>query len=197
MLRKIGRQQSLPAQPHCLPAYRRALAVQPLGNLLRRVGRPEGNKFAEFVVGPAHGGSRRSWPPQRPVPCLPFAALFWRARRFPRTLHLARVAVDFGSLAISGGLINRDARALPAFRTRPRWRRRLRCHVLRDRKSFRKFSPSAPRAQRPAPPDGQSRSLGRSPGRWPGGRCPGRRWRRGFPQGAGGNFRGVSWILVA
>jgi hypothetical protein len=91
--------------------------VQPLGNLLRRVGRPQGNKFAEFVVGPAHGGSRRSWRPQRLAPCLPFAALFWRTRPFPQTS--ARVGVDFGLLA------NQRRFDQPAFHTR--CRRRLRC----------------------------------------------------------------------
>ena len=79
MLGRIVRQQSLLAQPLCLPAYRRALAVQPFGNLRSRICRPQGNKFAEFLVGPAGHGRPRSWRPQRLLPCLPIrAAPFWR-----------------------------------------------------------------------------------------------------------------------
>ena len=62
-LGRIVRQQSLLAQPLCLPAYRRALAMQPFGNLRSRICRPQGNKFAEFLVGPAgHGRPRHGGP---------------------------------------------------------------------------------------------------------------------------------------
>ncbi len=58
MLVRIVRQQSLLAQPLCLAAYRRAQAVQPFGYLRSRICRPQGNKFAEFLVGPTgHGGT--------------------------------------------------------------------------------------------------------------------------------------------
>jgi len=79
MLGRIVRQQSLLAQPLCLAAYRRALAVQPFGYLRSRICRPQGNKFAEFLVGPTGHGGPRSWRPQRLVPCLPIrVAPFWR-----------------------------------------------------------------------------------------------------------------------
>jgi len=81
MLGRIVRQQSLLAQPLCLAAYRRALAVQPFGYLRSRICRPQGNKFAEFLVGPTGHGGPRSWRPQRLVPCLPIrVAPFWRLR---------------------------------------------------------------------------------------------------------------------
>src|SRR5258705_5023822 len=66
MLGKIARQQSLLAQLLCLVANRRARAVQPFGNLRRRICRPQDGKFAEFLVGPAGHGGPRSWRPQRP-----------------------------------------------------------------------------------------------------------------------------------
>lgn len=79
MLGRIVRQQSLLAQPLCLAAYRRALAVQPFGYLRSRICRPQGNKFAEFLVGPTGHGGPRSWRPQLLVPCLPIrVAPFWR-----------------------------------------------------------------------------------------------------------------------
>src|SRR5258707_4553642 len=61
MLGRIVRQQSLLAQPLCLAADRRALAVQPFGYLRSRICRPQGNKFAEFLVGPTGHGGPRSW----------------------------------------------------------------------------------------------------------------------------------------
>jgi hypothetical protein len=66
---------------------------------------------------------------------------FGEPRPFPQTLHLARVGVDFGSLANKqqSDQPRRLDHWQPAFRTRPRCRRRLRCHVLRDRKSSASF----------------------------------------------------------
>ena len=49
MLGKTGWQQSHLAQPRCLPAYRRAQAVQPFANFRSRIGRPPRNKFAKFL----------------------------------------------------------------------------------------------------------------------------------------------------
>ena len=54
----IVRRKSIQTQPLCLPEYRRAPAVQLFGNLRSRICRPQGNKFAEFLVGPTgHGGT--------------------------------------------------------------------------------------------------------------------------------------------
>jgi hypothetical protein len=65
--------------------YGRARAAQTICDLCGRARRPEGDKFAGFFVGPA-GHGRRSWRPQRLVPCLPIrAAPFWR-------LHLLRAS---------------------------------------------------------------------------------------------------------
>jgi hypothetical protein len=54
-IKKLGivRQQSVQAQPLCLAAYLRALAVQPSGYLRRRICWPQADKFAEFLVSPA------------------------------------------------------------------------------------------------------------------------------------------------
>src|SRR5258707_9410222 len=82
LMHAVG-QHALGAQPLRLAAYGRARAVQAPGNLLRRVGRPQGNKFAEFLVGPAHGGPR-SWRLPRLVPCLPIPSPFWRLPSFPQ-----------------------------------------------------------------------------------------------------------------
>src|SRR5258708_35161760 len=71
MLGRIVRQQSLLAQPLCLAAYRRALAVQPFGYLRSRICRPQGNKFAEFLVGPTGHGGPPSLRPHRPGACPP------------------------------------------------------------------------------------------------------------------------------
>lgn len=67
MLGTIAPQQSLLVQPHCLAAYRRAQAVQPFRNLRCRMCRPQGSKFAQFLVCPAGHGRSRSWLPQRLV----------------------------------------------------------------------------------------------------------------------------------
>jgi len=71
MFGKIGRQQP---QQHCLPLYRGVLAVQPFGNLRRRIRRPQRNEFAEFLIGPAGHDRPRS---RRP-------SAWCHARRFVR-----------------------------------------------------------------------------------------------------------------
>ena len=63
----IVRRQSIQAQPLCLAAYRPARAVQPFDNLRHRVCWPQGDKLAEFLVGPAGHLGPRSWQP--PAPC--------------------------------------------------------------------------------------------------------------------------------
>ena len=42
---------------HSRSAYRRALAVQPFGYLQSRTCRPQGNRFAEFLVGPSRNAT--------------------------------------------------------------------------------------------------------------------------------------------
>jgi hypothetical protein len=88
----IVRRQSIQAQPPCLAAYRPARAVQPFDNLRHRVCWPQGDKFAEFLVGPAghlglgHGG------PQRLVPCQPIRVATLAIASFPQRRTRMRAA---------------------------------------------------------------------------------------------------------
>jgi hypothetical protein len=58
--------------------------VQPFGNLRRRICRPQGDKFAEFLVGPAGHGRPQSSQPQRLVPCPPIRGAVLAIASFPQ-----------------------------------------------------------------------------------------------------------------
>ena len=101
-------QLAFPEQSLHLSAYGGAGAAQAICDLCGRALRPQGDKFAEFLIGPTGHGRPRSWRPQRLMPCLPIrAAPFWRrpSRR-----------IGEGEPARTGQLINASYR-VPRFCT--------------------------------------------------------------------------------
>src|SRR5260221_10770017 len=122
--------------------------------------RPQGDKFAGFLVGPGvHGAPRRSWRPQRRTMHSLIASAFWR-------LHLFHSGVDSEPLAtmrrlITGPHPGRMACQQPQRGVSPK---ELSCQTIFKRYAWRldrrlALARSTPRGARPSPrPDAIMRS---------------------------------------